>query len=174
MPENEILPGLPYATPRLTQCPPPLQDLGEPNPGNLLYGLTLPSAIASPAVAREAAEVILDVHGVADALIDPALHLVRELVGYACRFTGAGEQVRLSLRHDLGGALRITVHDTHAAHAHPRLAEVCDGRRLDALDGVPGLVESHRGGWGFTSARHPGAGTRTWATLVHSPRRWAA
>ncbi|MFE2943243.1 ATP-binding protein [Streptomyces sp. NPDC059255] len=178
MPENEFVPVLPYATPRFTQCPPPLQDAGEPNPGNLAYGLTLPSAVATPTVAHEAAEIILDVHCVADRLIDPALRLVRELVAYACRFTGSGEQVHFALRHDLEGALRVTVHDTHAAHAHPRLAAVCDERRLDALDGVPELVEAHQGAWGFGAA-HPfavggGIGTRTWATLVHTPRRWAA
>ncbi|MFI6704546.1 ATP-binding protein [Streptomyces sp. NPDC050509] len=179
MPENGTAPAA-YPVPRFTQCPPPPQDPEEPAPGNLAYGLALPSAVATPAIAREAAEVILDVHCVADLLIDPALRLVRELVAYACAFTASGEQIHLALHHDLEGALRVTVHDTHAAHTHPRLAAACDERRLDALEGVPELVETHHGSWGFGAAHHYGAGagsgtgTRTWATLVHTPRRWAA
>ncbi|MFC9424878.1 ATP-binding protein [Streptomyces sp. NPDC056987] len=161
-------------TPRFAQCPPLPQDPEEPVPGNLGYGLALPSAVATPAIAREAAEVILDVHCVADALIDPALRLVRELVAYACRFTASGEQVHLALHHDPEGALRITVHDTHAVHTHPRLAAVCDERRLDALEGVPGLVEAHHGSWGFGAAhRFAGAG-RGSGVGTCTPRRWAA
>ncbi|MFE3602488.1 ATP-binding protein [Streptomyces sp. NPDC059096] len=177
MPDNGTTPAS-YAVPRFTQCPPPPQDPDEPAPGNLAYGLALPSASATPSIAREAAEVILDVHCVEDTLIDPALRLVRELVFYACRFTASGEQVQLALHHDLEGALRITVHDTHAAHTHPHLAAACDERRLDALGGIPDLVAAHRGTWGFGSSHHlgvgAGTGTRTWATLVHVPRRWAA
>ncbi|MFJ7998803.1 hypothetical protein ACIQ7D_16905 [Streptomyces sp. NPDC096310] len=75
MPENGTAPAA-YPVPRFTQCPPPPQDPEEPAPGNLAYGLALPSAVATPSIAREAAEVILDVHGVADTLIDPALRLV--------------------------------------------------------------------------------------------------
>ncbi|WP_326611137.1 ATP-binding protein [Streptomyces scopuliridis] len=172
VPQDGAPPFALHAPPRFTQCPPPLPALGEPRPGNLDYGLTLPAALATPSIARELAELVLDVHDV-DHLIDPALVLVRELVAYACRFTGDGGNVHFALRHR-EETLRVTVHDTHARHAHPRLADACEERRRAALERTPALVAAHRGTWGFGAADCPAAGTWTWATLVHTPRSWAA
>ncbi|WP_326442156.1 ATP-binding protein [Streptomyces sp. H27-D2] len=166
------LPAFPaYGSARVTQCPPPPPDLGAPHPGNLAYSLTLPSAVATPAIALEAAELILDIHRMND-LIEPSLLLVCELVSYACRFTGAGEQIYLALRQR-EDTLRLTVYDTHPRHTHPLLAAACDERRRAALQLTPDLVQSHRGTWGFDAAHHPSTGTRTWATLVHASP-WAA
>ena len=152
------------AVPRWTQCPPPGTDVREPNARNLAYGLTFPSALATPAIAQSVALFILDVHGLDERLLDTALVLVHELASYACRFTGAGEHIHLGLGHS-GGALQVTVFDTHAVHAHPRIAAVCDDRRRTALARIPALVEDHHGSWGFGSAHYPSAGTCTWATL---------
>jgi hypothetical protein len=154
---------------RGTECPPALLDVGEPGPENLAYGMTLPSAGATPGVAQEAVATILDVHGTAEKLIESCLVLVHELVAYACLFTGAGEQVQLALCHE-GEALRFTVYDTHPPHTHPLLGALCDERRRAALLGVPELVETHRGTWGFCPPHYPGTGTSTWATLTHHPQ----
>nr|WP_251076393.1 ATP-binding protein [Streptomyces benahoarensis] len=153
----------------VTQCPPPPPDLGEPSATRFVYGLTLPSAAATPVVAQEAAETILDVHGVEDELIEPTLALVHELTLHACRFTGAGEMVHLVLRRT-DGVLQAMAHDTHAPHFHPRLAGQCVERRKVSLTAVRELSESHRGGWGFAAAQPPAAGVCTWATLVHAPQ----
>ncbi|MGC5343875.1 ATP-binding protein [Streptomyces sp. DT171] len=161
------------AVPRFTQCPPPLLDLAEPDAGNLAYEMALPSAAVSPAIARETAEVILDAHLLDEKVIGSALLLVHELVSYACRFTGAGEQVHLALRSVEGG-LQVTVYDTHAAHSHPRLAAFCDERRRAALERIPELVEAHLGAWGFGATYPPGAGTCTWAGLACTPPGRAA
>ncbi|MFI6702774.1 ATP-binding protein [Streptomyces sp. NPDC050509] len=174
MPESETTPVSTTSgpTPGVPECPPPLPGLGEPSPGSLVYGLTLPAGLASPAVAREIAELVLDVHEM-ERLIDPALVVVRELVAYACRFSGDGADVHLALRQR-EDTLRVTVYDTHAAHPQPRLAALCDERRRSALSRTPDVVAAHRGAWGFRAAECPGAGTWTWATLVDTPRSWAA
>ncbi|MFJ9028074.1 ATP-binding protein [Streptomyces sp. NPDC102274] len=158
--------------PPLASCPPPLPGLEEPSPRNLAYSLTLPAGLASPTVAREVAELVLDVHEM-ERLIDPALVVVRELVAYASRFSGDGADVYLFLRQR-ADTLRVTVRDTHAAHPHPHLAALCAERRRSALERTPDVVAAYRGTWGFRSAQCPGAGTWTWATLVHTPRSWAA
>lgn len=157
-----------HAAPRITQCPPQPQDLGEPGPENLAYGLTLPSAVATPVIAQEAAWIILDAHCLEEKMIDPALVLVDELVAYACGFTGSGEQIHLGLRQ-AEAALQIMVYDTHAPHTHARLAAACDERRRNTLAAVPDLVEAHLGTWGFGAAYPPSTGTCTWATLLHNP-----
>ncbi|MFJ1595488.1 ATP-binding protein [Streptomyces sp. NPDC088261] len=154
----------PYAVPQYSQCPPPPPDLGEPGPQNLRYGLTLPSAVATPAVAIEAAEAILDAHDAEDELIEPVLLLVGELVVYACRFTGAGEQIHLSLC-GTEEALQVAVYDTHAAHRHRLMAAACDSLRVAALAAVPELVKAHHGTWGFGAGYQSGGGTCTWAAL---------
>jgi hypothetical protein len=173
VPESSAAPFALPSPAKITQCPPPPPDLREPGPQNLLYGLTLPSAVATPTIAQETAELIFDVHDTAEKLIDPALLLVRELVAYACRFTGRGEQIHLGLRQ-AEDTLQVTVFDTHTAHTHPILAAACDKRRETALAAVPKLVEAHLGTWGFGAAYPPSAGTCTWATLIHSPEHQAA
>ncbi|WP_258045081.1 ATP-binding protein [Streptomyces sp. SM11] len=152
----------------VTQCPPPPPDLGEPSAARFVYGLTLPSATATPLIAHEAADAVLDVHGVEDELIEPALELVHELAVHACRFTGAGEMVHLVLRR-ADGVLQVVVHDTHAPHFAPRLAGQCAERRKVSLAVVRELSERHQGEWGFAAAQPPAAGVCTWATLVRVP-----
>ncbi|MFJ5227151.1 ATP-binding protein [Streptomyces sp. NPDC088400] len=157
---------------RFTQCPPPPPDTAEPHPGNLAYSLTLPSAVSTPAIAFEIAEVLLESHQLGR-LVRPAMHLVRELMTCACRFTAAGEDVYLALRQR-DGVLRVIAYDTHPRHSHPRLAAACDQRRHAALRVVPDLVRTHRGRWGFDAAHSAANGTRTWATLALTPPRRAA
>ncbi|MER6101119.1 ATP-binding protein [Streptomyces sp. NPDC001832] len=126
--------------------------------------------MATPNLAEEAVEVILDGHQVQEEVMLPALLLVHELVSYACRFTGAGDQIHLALGR-AAGVLQVAVYDTHAAHAHPRLAAACEERRRAALVGVPELVEKYLGTWGFGAGAYPpGDGMCTWATLVHAPQ----
>jgi hypothetical protein len=176
MPEDEAIRGADgrrfpeslEASASYTRCPPPLH-LGEPHPGNLAYSLTLPSATSTPAIAHEAAEIILDAHGLDD-VIEPALLLVRELASYACRFTTAGEEIYLSLRQR-EDALRLTVFDTHPRHEQPRLLASCDKLRRATLRLTPKLVDTYHGTWGFRAATHPCTGTSTWATLANSPRQ---
>ncbi|MEV7872128.1 ATP-binding protein [Streptomyces sp. NPDC088124] len=175
MPESESTPVSTTTGPILTgvpDCPPQLPELGEPSPGSLAYSLTLPAGLAGPAVAWEVAELVLDVHEM-EGLIDPALVVVRELVAYACRFSGDGADVHLALRQR-ADTLHISVYDTHAVHPLPRLAALCEERRRAALPRTPDVVAAYRGTWGFHAAQCPRAGTWTWATLVHSRRSWAA
>ncbi|MFE7118385.1 ATP-binding protein [Streptomyces sp. NPDC057654] len=168
LPHAVVAPFAFQAVPRFTQCPPPPPDLKEPSRAKLVYGLTLPSASETPTVVQEAAEVMLEVHGVEEELMDPALLLVYELTVHACRFTGAGELVQVVIRRD-GDAFQVTAHDTHAPHAHRRLAAACDERRRGSLSDVRELSERHHGEWGFGTAYPPAAGVCTWATLVHTP-----
>ncbi|GAA1927078.1 hypothetical protein GCM10009716_38930 [Streptomyces sodiiphilus] len=172
-PHTTVAPFFPQAVPRFTQCPPPPPDLTEPSPANLVYGMTLPSATATPSVAQESAEIMLDVHAVEEAAVDPMLLLVYELTAHACRFTSAGEMVHLVVRL-VEGAFQVTVHDTHAAHTHRVLATMCDRRRRSSLTDVRELVEKHQGAWGFGSAHPPAVGVCTWATLMPSPHTQAA
>ncbi|AXG78662.1 ATP-binding protein [Streptomyces paludis] len=179
-------PPAPPTAPVFAPCPPyapglpGLPGLADPAPGNLTYHLTLPAGMAGPIVAREVAELVLDVHDV-DRLIDPALVLVRELVACACQFSEDGQDIHLGLRYR-AGTLRVTVHDPHPPHPQPRLAAACDERRRAALAHTPDLVSAYRGTWGFSAAQAQAqaqaqgsrAGTWTWATLVHTPRNWAA
>jgi hypothetical protein len=154
-----------------TQCPPPA-GLDEPQPGNLACSLTLPTLAATPAIAHEVAETVLDIHGLGE-LIEPALLVVRELAAYACRFTAAGGEVYLNIRQR-DDTLRLTVFDTHPRHTQPQLLARCDEQRRATLTLTPKVVNAHHGTWGFRAAQHPSAGTRTWATLVNAPRRWSA
>ncbi|MFJ2441057.1 ATP-binding protein [Streptomyces sp. NPDC087658] len=143
--------------------------MAEPGAGNLAYGLTLPSAVATPGIAFWATESIFGAHGVAEELIEPYLLLVHELAAYACLFTGAGEQIQLTLCRPEGtDPVQVMVYDTHPPHRHRLLAGLCDERRRTTLTGVPDLVETHRGTWGFGPAHHPAAGTGTWATLAQA------
>ncbi|MFE6598866.1 ATP-binding protein [Streptomyces albidoflavus] len=148
--------GSPYAlqvASRITQCPPPPPDLREPSPSHFVYGLTLPSAGATPLIAPEMADAVLDVHEVEDELVGSALELVHELAVHACRFTGAGEMIHLVLRC-LGGVLQVVAHDTHTPHPNSRLARQCAERRRVSLAAVRELVEGRGGECGFAAA-HP-------------------
>ena len=164
--------GSPFAlqaASRVSQCPPPPSDLAEPSASHFVYGLTLPSAVGTPVVAQETVEIVLDVHGVEDELVEPMLALVHELAIHACRFTGAGEMIHLVLRRT-DDTLQAVVHDTHALHAHPRLADQCAERRKVSLAVVRELSARHHGEWGFAAAQPPASGVCTWVTLVHVPR----
>ncbi|MFD3412098.1 ATP-binding protein [Streptomyces cyaneofuscatus] len=161
--------GSPYTlqvAPRITQCPPPPPDLGEPSASHFVYGLTLPSATAAPLIAHEAADVVLDVHEVEDGLVEPALELVHELTVHACRFTGAGEMIHLVIRR-FDGILQVVVHDTHTPHLNSRLAGQCAERRRVSLTAVRELAERCGGECGFAAAHPPATGVCTWASIGH-------
>ncbi|WP_097981359.1 ATP-binding protein [Streptomyces sp. f150] len=159
--------GSPYAlqvASRITQCPPPPPDLREPSPSHFVYGLTLPSAGATPLIASETAGAVLDVHEVEDELVGPALELVHELAIHACRFTGAGEMIHLVLRR-FDGVLQVVAHDTHTPHLNSRLARQCAERRRVSLTGARELAEGWGGECGFAAAHPPATGVCTWASI---------
>jgi hypothetical protein len=126
--------------------------------------LTLPSATATPLIAHEAADAVLDVHEVEEELVEPALELVHELAIHACRFTGAGEMIHLVLRR-FDGVLQVVVHDTHAPHLNSRLAGQCAERRRVSLAAVRELAERRGGECGFAAAHPPATGVCTWASI---------
>ncbi|MFF0257392.1 ATP-binding protein [Streptomyces microflavus] len=161
--------GSPYAlqvASRITQSPPPPPDLREPAASHFVYGLTLPSATATPLIAHEVADAVLDVHEVEDELVEPALELVHELAIHACRFTGAGEMIHLVLRR-FDGVLQVMVHDTHPPHLNSLLAGQCAERRRVSLTAVRELAERGGGECGFAAAHPPAAGVCTWASIGH-------
>ncbi|WP_405394567.1 ATP-binding protein [Streptomyces gougerotii] len=163
--------GSPYAlqvASRITQCPPPPPDLREPAASPFVYGLALPSATATPLIAHEAADAVLDVHEVEDGLVEPALELVHELAVHACRFTGAGEMIHLVLRRS-DGVLQVVAHDTHAPHFNSRLARQCAERRRVSLTVVRELAEGRGGECGFAAAHPPATGVCTWASIGAGP-----
>jgi hypothetical protein len=176
MPENVGIPGSAADAVPLVPCPGPVRtcppsppDTADPTPESLSCGLTLPSALATPSVACEAARVVLGAHGLAD-LEGAALLVVEELTSCACRFTPGGDSVYLSLRYR-GDALRVVVFDGHPPHGHPVLAAHCDARRRAQLDRLATAVEGYRGDWGFGDAREPAGGTRSWAVLPRTAAR---
>ncbi|MCH0567303.1 ATP-binding protein [Streptomyces sp. MUM 136J] len=138
-----------------------------PSPDTLAYSFTLPAGPTGPHVARSAARVVLQAHGLAD-VTDAVVQVVGELAACACRFT-PGSEMYLSLRYR-DGELRVVVHEGHARHSHPRLAAACDARRRAALRVLACVVRACEGDWGFGEAHEPGGGTRMWAVL---PRRGA-
>ncbi|SOD83611.1 ATP-binding protein [Streptomyces sp. Ag109_G2-15] len=133
-----------------------------PSPDTLAYSFTLPAGPASPRVARAAARVVLQIHGLAE-MTDAVVQVVSELAACACRFTPESE-VYVSLRYRDGG-LRVNVYDGHARHDHPRLAAACDTRRRAALRVLGCVVRACQGEWGFGEAREPGGGMRMWAVV---------
>lgn len=138
-----------------------------PSAEGLTYSLTLPASLASPAVARHTARVILQTHGLQD-VTDATVQALGELAACACRFTPDAE-VYVSLRYR-DGALRVILYDGHPRHTNPRLAAACDTRRRAALRLLACVVRACGGEWGFGDAREPGGGTRMWAVL---PRQGA-
>ncbi|MFD4235847.1 ATP-binding protein [Streptomyces sp. NPDC058542] len=159
--------GSPYAlqvASRITQCPPPPPDLRDPAASPFAYGLTLPSAAATPLIAHETADAVLDVHEVEAELVEPALELVHELAIHACRFTGAGEMIHLVLRR-FDGVLQVVAHDTHTPHLNSRLARQCAERRRVSLTAVRELAEGRGCECGFAAAHPPATGVCTWVSI---------
>lgn len=137
-------------------------DFTAPIPETLSYSLTLPAALASPALARAATREILKAHGLHD-MLDPALQAVGELTAVAAQFTQSPD-FYLSLRYR-ASTLRVIAYDNHPRHTQPRLAAACDTRRRAALRVLACVCRACEGDWGFGESREPGGGTRMWATL---------
>ncbi|MEW2390297.1 ATP-binding protein [Streptomyces venezuelae] len=143
-----------------TACPAPDVESAR----TLAYGLTLPSALTSPAVARAATRTVLAAHGLS-ALVDPATQVVAELTATAVQFDASAEvHVSLRFRDD---SLHVVVLDCHPRHRHPRLVQACDARRRSALRLLGRVVRACGGDCGFGEAREPGGGTRMWATVPY-------
>ncbi|QTZ93841.1 hypothetical protein [Streptomyces auratus] len=149
-------------------CPHPVDTRTPRVPETLAYSLTLPAALASPAVARSAARTILEAHGLHD-VTAAAIQVIGELAACACLFTPS-DSVYLSLRYR-DDALRISLYDGHPRHAHRRLAAACDGRRRSVLLLLACVVHACDGDWGFGESPEPGGGTRLWAVLPHAGAR---
>jgi hypothetical protein len=143
-------------------------DFTAPVPETLSYSLTLPAALASPALARATTRELLKAHGLHD-MLDPALQAVSELTAVAAQFTES-PNFYLSLRYR-ADTLRVIVYDSHPRHTQPHLAAACDTRRRAALRVLACVCRSCGGSWGFGEAHEPGGGTRMWARL---PRGSAA
>lgn len=152
----------------MTVCPHPLGTRTPRVPETLAYSLTLPAALASPAVARSAARTILEAHGLYD-VTAAAIQVVGELSASACLFTPS-DSVYLSLRYR-DEALRISLYDGHPRHTHRRLAAACDGRRRSLLLLLACVMEACDGEWGFGASQEPGDGTRMWAVLPRAGAR---
>jgi hypothetical protein len=133
-----------------------------PTPETLRYSLTLPAALASPAMARAATTAVLRAHDLTD-MLDPALQAVSELTATACQFTESPD-FYLSLRYR-SDTLRVIAYDSHPRHTQPNLATACDTRRRASLRVLACVCRACDGDWGFGASREPGGGTRMWATL---------
>ncbi|MEV5880956.1 ATP-binding protein [Streptomyces sp. NPDC052101] len=157
---------MPAVEPLATHCPMLATmypaDPTPPDPATLAYSLTLPAALASPALARSAARAMLEAHGLSDVL-DAGLQAVGELTAVAAQFTDSTD-FYLSLRYRWN-ALRVIVYDSHPPHTQPNLAVACDTRRRAALRFLGCLCRACDGDWGFGPSREPGGGTRMWAML---------
>ncbi|MFJ4423897.1 ATP-binding protein [Streptomyces bobili] len=143
-------------------------DFTAPMPETVSYSLTLPAALASPALARATAREVLKAHDLHD-MLDPALQAVGELTAVAAQFTESAD-FYLSLRYR-ADTLRVIVYDNHPRHTQPHLANACDTRRRAALRVLACVCRACDGDWGFGESREPGGGTRMWARL---PRGSAA
>ncbi|MDX3246086.1 ATP-binding protein [Streptomyces sp. ME18-1-4] len=149
----------------VTRCPVAPKfpaDFTAPVPETLAYSLTLPAALASPALARATTREVLKAHGLHD-MLDPALHAVGELTAVAAQFTESSN-FYLSLRYR-AATLRVIVYDSHPRHAQPHLVTACDTRRRAALRVLACVCRACDGSWGFGEAREPDGGTRMWARL---------
>ncbi|MFJ9466904.1 ATP-binding protein [Streptomyces caniferus] len=149
-------------------CPHPVDTRTPRVPETLACSLTLPAALASPAVARSTARTILEAHGLHDAAA-AAVQVIGELAACACLFTPS-DSVYLSLRYR-DEALRISLYDGHPRHAHRRLAAACDGRRRSVLLLLACVMRACDGEWGFGESSEPGGGTRLWAVLPREGAR---
>ncbi|MEU6891821.1 ATP-binding protein [Streptomyces sp. NPDC046557] len=158
-------PFAPAAAPTggFTACPAaPAAPTGPPGADDLACSLTVPGEPYSAQIARSAVRAALHAHRL-DPLAPAAVQVTGELVG-AAWYLNPGQSLYLSVRHR-DDALRLTVYDGHAPHAHPRLAAHCEARRRSALRLMAAVVRECGGAWGFEGSREPGGGTRTWATL---------
>ena len=146
-------------------------DPSAPAPETLAYGLTLPGATASPAVARAATRVVLDAHRLGD-MAEPALQAVGELTACGSRFAPGDLGLHLRFRDD---ELWVILHDGHQPHRNPRLASACDARRADGLRVLGCVVGACGGEWGYGDALAPGGapggGIRMWAVLPRAGAR---
>ncbi|MEU9718502.1 ATP-binding protein [Streptomyces sp. NPDC047976] len=141
----------------------PVAPEGDPaGPPGLSCSVTLPASARSAGIARHVVRAALRAYAL-DPLEPTAVQAASELMGSAWRMDPYGE-IYLSLRHR-DDALRLIVYDGHSAHAHPRLAALCEARRRATLRVFAALVRDHGGEWGVGPSREPGGGTRTWATL---------
>ena len=77
---------MPVVNSRCPAAPTFPADPTRPTPETLRYSLTLPAALASPAMARVATTAFLRAHDLAD-MMDPGLQAVSELTATACQFT---------------------------------------------------------------------------------------
>ncbi|MGW0362510.1 ATP-binding protein [Streptomyces sp. NPDC002990] len=135
-----------------------------PSPYALSYSLTLPGEPYSAAVARRTVASVLRTHHL-DPLVPAAAQATAELMA-AGWHSSPGTDLYLSVRYR-DDSLRLIVYDAHGAHAHPRLAALCEARRRSNLRVLAAVVRDSRGEWGFGQAREPGGGTRSWATLPY-------
>lgn len=163
-----MLSPYPYTSP--SACPVAPDSGPGPAPGDaeLSCSMTLPASPRSAGIARQAVRAALRAYAL-DPLEPTAVQAASELLGSAWRMDPYGE-LYLSVRYR-DDALRVIVYDGHPAHAHPRLAALCEARRRSTLRVFSALVRDHGGDWGLGPSREPGGGTRTWATLPHRPHR---
>ncbi|MFB6440868.1 ATP-binding protein [Streptomyces sp. NPDC056411] len=152
----------------VTVCPHPVETRTPRVPENLAYSLTLPAALASPAVARSAARTLLEAHGLRE-VTAAAVQVVGELSACACLFTPS-DSVYLSLRYR-DDALRISLYDGHPRHTHRRLAAACDARRRSVLLLLACVMHACEGEWGIGGSSESGDGTRLWAVLPRAGAR---
>ncbi|MGW2045315.1 ATP-binding protein [Streptomyces sp. NPDC001858] len=143
-------------------------DFTPPVPETLAYSLTLPAALASPALARATTRELLKAHGLDD-MLDPALQAVGELTAVAAQFTET-PNFYLSLRYR-ADTLRVIAYDSHPRHTQPHLVATCDTRRRAALRLLACVCRACEGSWGFGEAHEPGGGTRMWARLPRDGAR---
>ncbi|WP_371676889.1 ATP-binding protein [Streptomyces sp. NBC_01276] len=149
----------------LSSCPPPRPAEGPcepPAPDGLACSLTVPAAPYSGQIARGAVRSVLHAYRL-DALAPAAVQVAGELIA-ATWDLEPGRSLYLSVRYR-DDALRLSVYDAHAPHAHPRLAAHCEARRRAGLRVMAAVVRDCGGAWGFGESREPGGGTRTWASL---------
>ncbi|MFE2168578.1 ATP-binding protein [Streptomyces sp. NPDC059447] len=165
-----MLTPYPYTSP--SACPVAPDSGPGPGPGpdeaELSCSMTLPASPRSAGIARQAVRAALRAYAL-DPLEPTAVQAASELLGSAWRMDPYGE-LYLSVRYR-DDALRVIVYDGHPAHAHPRLAALCEARRRSTLRVFSALVRDHGGDWGLGPSREPGGGTRTWATLPHRPHQ---
>ncbi|MFX4294909.1 hypothetical protein [Streptomyces bohaiensis] len=153
---------------RFVRCPPGRPDLRPPHAVDPDYAFTLPSALATPELVREAVESVLGIHDISGRPADSLPDIAYELVWHACRFTPEGDSVHLTVRRH-AGAFHLAVHDTHERHRHSQLNSRCDARRERSFHSCATLVADHHGTCGTSPAVAPTRGTLTLLSLPTEP-----